>query len=118
MNNPIFWRTECYIDTFYYEAIRIQVPTDGFYCFSGQSAIRLNGYIYEDKFNPMNISQNLFSKSSFYCEFNRAYYFQANSKYILIATTINPQIIGNFSIFAFGSNNVNFSRTSEYLSSK
>lgn len=47
-------------------------------------------------------------------DFQFSIYLQMNITYILVITTFQPNIRGEFSVFVYGSNNVTLNRISKY----
>jgi hypothetical protein len=103
---------------YYHETIQINVVTTGLHIFSSISIVDTYGYIYKNNFNPLNPFENLLAQdddSSGSGQFKLNIYLQASTTYILVVTTSDPNVIGAFSIFVYGPNNVYINRTSEYL---
>ncbi|CAF0727312.1 unnamed protein product [Adineta steineri] len=65
-NHPIDSHTVCDHST-YYEAIQMTVNKSGYYTFVSNSKIDLNGYMYQDDFNPSNTLKNLISEDDNSC---------------------------------------------------
>jgi hypothetical protein len=104
--------------SFYYEAIEVNVFLSGFYTLSSDSIVNTNGYIYKEKFNPVNPSENLLSQNDGSCQsrhFKLTAVLQNSTTYVLVVTTLIPNVIGKFSIAVSGPNSVRLDRISEYL---
>jgi hypothetical protein len=87
----------------------VNVITTGWYRLSSNSTINTYGYIYKDNFNPLNPLDNLLLKDDDKCgrsQFGLRVDLKANTVYILVVTTVLPNVIGPFSIHASGPSNV------------
>ena len=116
-NSPMYFR-ECKLSKYYYQSIQVNVDESGSYSISSGSDIDTYGYIYKDKFNPYNPSENLISSDGHGCSFGKfklTIDLQVTTKYILVVTTWDPEVTGALGIFASGSKNVTFKHISEYL---
>ena len=74
------------------------------------------GYMYQQHFNPYSYSERLITYSSLGCpsnQFKMTTELQSGVTYILIVTTFGSNIRGNFSVIAFGPNNVTFKQISK-----
>ena len=104
---------------YYYETVRLIVPTNAAYAFS---TIRLNVvayvYIYKHQFDPIHQRRNLISVKYYGCTFANYYEFtailQANITYILVVTAAKPMTTTSFSITVYGSTNFTFEAFSKY----
>ena len=96
---------------YYYEAIMISVPKTGFYGVTCNSSIDTYGYLYLNSFNPLNMAENLITgdddKGEDY-QFLLQHIFRSTDTYILVVTTHDQLVIGPFSVFAGGLENVTF----------
>jgi hypothetical protein len=104
--------------SYYFEAIRMSVVTNGVYTLSSHSTIDTYGYIYQDSFNLFNLSENLLSNDDNSCnnnQFKLINQLQIHTTYVLVLTTYYTDEIGNFSIIVTGPNEVILSQISEYL---
>jgi hypothetical protein len=102
---------------YYYEAIQVNVVENGYYTLASMSAVNTIGYIYMNNFNSSNPIENFLSQDDYSCggnQFKLITYLQANTTYILVVTTYVPKETGQFSILAFGPNNVRLNH-SEYM---
>ena len=120
MNSQIHKGNRCESSNYYYEVVQINVIVSGFYTFAKPLYDGIYGDLYNDHFNPFNLSENLFSKhynnhSCSYEAMKLFAYLQSNSTYILVVTTSYPETKDKFWFFAFGPNNVTFNRIREYL---
>ncbi|CAF3536439.1 unnamed protein product [Adineta steineri] len=116
-NSPTFYR-DCQVPQCHYETLQIHVNTTGLYVLSSESNINAYGYIYKNDFNPLNPSENLLLSHGGECnvgQFKLIIDLEINTRYILVVTTHESKITGNFSISIFGPNNVSLSRFSKYL---
>jgi hypothetical protein len=103
---------------YYYEAIQVNVITSGSYTFSSNSSFHTYGYLYTDHFHPFNPSENLLSRDGVGCynnQFKLVAPLQSNATYVLVVTTSDPSVTGEFSIIVLGMNNITFNRISKYL---
>ena len=117
-NSQVYGRDKCIWENYYYEAIQINIIKSGSYAFSSRSSMYLYGYLYRDYFNPFNISENLLFENDGGCnsyQFKLFAYLHSNTTYILIATTLEPNLEGPLDIFALGPDIVTFNRTSKFL---
>ena len=113
---------ECSKESFHYESIELIVAENGFYSLnSSNNTIRLYGYIYQDQFDPSYPHENLLTQSSFACNKHRFYLgniLEKNRIYILIVTTLYPNVRGSFQLLVTGPSNVTFKRISKSTSSE
>ncbi|CAF1193465.1 unnamed protein product [Adineta steineri] len=112
-NSQIFAPTDCGKLNYYYETIQVEVNESGCYNLVSKSGIDIYGYISEDYFKPIIPTENSFSHiGPFYAnnQFKLETSLLINTKYILVVTTLNPNITGNFSVIATGPNHVIFNR--------
>ena len=96
---------------YFYEAIQVSVLNRATYTFIGKSSINTYGYIYDDYFDDHDLNRNLISKannSDGNGEFKMTTLLQPGHRYILVATTYNPEVTGEFSVVCFGPNAVKF----------
>ncbi len=118
-NSTMYLRIErCGELSYYFEAIRMSVVTNGVYTLSSHSTIDTYGYIYQDSFNLFNLSENLLSNDDNSCnnnQFKLINQLQIHTTYVLVLTTYYTDEIGNFSIIVTGPNEVILSQISEYL---
>ncbi|CAF1304835.1 unnamed protein product [Adineta steineri] len=92
-----------------YEAIQVNVRRSGFYTFFSNSNMDTYGSIYKDYFNPSDPMKNRLLENDHGCgqdQFRFTIALETNVTYILVATTFNSNIIGVFSIFVSGPDNV------------
>ena len=117
-NSQIYGRGDCIWQNYYYEVIQINIIKSGSYTFSSNSYMYPYGYLYRDYFNLFNTSENLLFENyggCFYTDFKLLAYLHSNTTYILIATTLEPNLEGPLDIFALGPDIVTFNRTSKFL---
>lgn len=117
INSQTYAPTDCNKPIYYYEAIQVNVAHVGYYMFNSESTIATDGYIYKDTFFPYSPTTNVLSMSYSSCDKNQlelGTILHINTTYILVVTTHDPNMTGNFSVFASGPNNVSFNRISEY----
>lgn len=116
-DNQKYGRTGCQ-SLHYYEALEINVITDGIYTITSFGYEILHGYLYRDYFNPLNPSENLLLQDYKSCSnsyFKLISYLRCNTSYILIVTTYLPSKTTIFSIYAYGPNEITFNRTSKHI---
>ena len=116
----IYSRGSCLSVNHFYEAIEISTVTGDYYAFWSSSVMDMYGYIYKNTFNPLNPSMNLLSEDDSTCnnmQFGLTVQLQANTTYVLVATTYQPNKIGNFSIIISGPTKVTLKRIGEYVRS-
>ena len=69
------------------------------------------GYIYNNVFNPLNLTQNLIEyddDNGGNAQFLFSINLQSTVRYILVATTYGPNVTGAFGISALGPGNVTY----------
>ncbi|CAF3936588.1 unnamed protein product [Adineta steineri] len=117
--SPIYYR-DCQVPQCHYETLQIHVNTTGLYVLWSENNINAYGYIYQNDFNPLKPSENLLLSHDGECndeQFKLIIDLEINTRYILVVTTHDPKIIGNFSVFISGPNNVSLSPFSPEQSS-
>jgi hypothetical protein len=90
---------------FYYHAFEVSVSIKGTYMFTSKSSINTYGYIYDDKFDLDDLNLNLISQdddSDGNGQFKMITSLESGHRYILVATTNSPEVMGEFSITSFG----------------
>lgn len=114
-NSPKISR-DCSQADYYYEAIQVNVDQSGFYSFSGTSSMDdPNGILYHI-FDPTDpLKDRWFSEHR--CNHQGRFQFNVeldkDITYTLVVTTLQSNMIGNFSVTVFGSGNVTLNRISE-----
>jgi hypothetical protein len=109
---------DCIEPNFYYESIKVEVIESGYYTFLSYSRIDTYGYIYKDKFNPLNPLENLLSindDGGFNLQFRLDIRLDVDMTYVLVVTTYDSRGTGKFSIAVLGKNKVTLERLSEYI---
>lgn len=121
-NSPQFYRPNSDSrDLHYYEAIQITVSKSGSYSLESVSDMNTIGYLYETSFNPSNPSTNLLIYSD---NHGVAAGFLIDSvlflgrTYILVVTTSQASLTGDFWISARGVASVNFIATQPIVTGK
>ncbi|CAF3999531.1 unnamed protein product, partial [Adineta steineri] len=110
-DSPTYYR-DCQVPQCHYETSQIHVNTTGLYVLWSENNIDAYGYIYQNDFNPLKPSENLLLSHDGECndgQFKLIIDLEINTRYILVVTTQYPKIIGNFTIFISGSNNISLS---------
>lgn len=101
----------------YYETLEMKITESGTYTIRSSSNINLYGLIYNQTFFPYDSMFNLLAENDDegrYEQFLFHMNFYANVSYKLVVTTRYPQIMGNFSILAFGPGKIIFTYFSKY----
>jgi hypothetical protein len=96
----------------------VNVQENGTYRFKSNSTIITYGYIYKNDFNPSNPDDISLAHSKYTCDkyhFDFIAYLQINTTYILVVTTRDPNVQGNFSIIVTGPNNISLNHICEYF---
>ncbi|CAF3987550.1 unnamed protein product, partial [Rotaria sordida] len=97
----------------FYEAIQINVNTTGSYTLTSNSPVDTIGYLYRNDFDPSNISINLLlanDDGGGNGQFEIQYSLEQNTTYILVVTTSDCPMTGQFLITASGPDQVSFER--------
>ncbi|CAF4129009.1 unnamed protein product [Adineta steineri] len=103
-NNQIYHR-ECDKQNFYYESIQVKVIEAGYYIFRSNGNTDLYGSIYNNKFNPLDPSENLLKTdddSDSDTQFKLDIHLDADMIYVLVVTTFDSKQTGEFSIAVSG----------------
>lgn len=103
----------CGQGNYHYETIQVNVGHNGSYSFGSNNSDLLYGYIYENDFEPSYPSNNLLTQSSFTCgkyTFGVAAYLRVDVTYIVVVTTLNPNVKGPFLLLVSGPNNITLNR--------
>lgn len=95
---------------YYYEAFQVRTVVASNYTFSIESNIGACGYLYSDKFYPVDPSCNLISKTDD-CDSGKrqcelTVFLEPWANYILVVTTALPEHPGVFNIVAMGPANI------------
>jgi hypothetical protein len=105
------------MQTSYYEEINMSVVRTGLYALSSNSSIDTYCSIYINKFDPLDLSENLFSGARNSCihgQLEPRIRLYNTTTYILVVKTFGSNETGAFSIIVSGPNTVNFNRMSKY----
>ncbi|CAF0955861.1 unnamed protein product [Adineta steineri] len=116
-DSPTYYR-DCQVPQCHYETLQIHVNTAGLYILWSESNINPYAYIYKNDFNPLKPSENLLLSHDGTCndgQFKLIIDLEINTRYVLVVTTHYSKIIGNFSVYISGPNNVSLSPFSKYL---
>jgi hypothetical protein len=109
---------DCIEPNFYYKSIQVKVIESGYYTFQSDSRMDTYGYIYKNKFDPLNPLENLLSindDGGSYFQFRLDIRLFVDMTYVLVVTTYDSNRTGEFSISVFGKNKVNLEHLSEYI---
>ncbi|CAF3781040.1 unnamed protein product [Adineta steineri] len=104
-SSPIFVRPDKSSGHYYYQAIRVTVPTSGTYIFTSTSSKDTFGCFYSDPVDPSYPSQNLITTDDDGAgnnQFRISAALQSTRTYVLIVTTYDVNIIGSFVITVNG----------------
>ncbi|CAF4180393.1 unnamed protein product [Adineta steineri] len=104
-SSPIFVRPDKSSGRYYYQAIRVTVPTSGTYIFTSTSSKDTFGCFYSDPVDPFYPSQNLITTDDDGAgnnQFRISAALQSTRTYVLIVTTYDVNIIGSFVITVSG----------------
>lgn len=106
----------CANGNYHYETLQIKVEYSSSYSFDSRSNIGLYGLIYENDFDPVNLTRNLIAESNTAClnRFGLAAYLHSNAIYILLVTTFEPNQRDPFTVLISGANNVSVKQISNY----
>ena len=103
-------------DDYYFETILVNVSGAGDFIIMSESSINTYGYLYENSFDPFDTSSNLLvendNSSSSNDQFKLKAFLQPSIVYILVVTTFAPNVVGNFSIVAWGVSLIDLHRVS------
>jgi hypothetical protein len=108
----------------YFQALQVTIASSGNYTFTSVSSMNTYGYLYNGSFDPSHPSQNL-TMSNDDGGFNRQFLLTVRlfcgMSYVLVVTTYDPMVTGNFSVTVSGPSSVDISvlkrsnsTTSEY----
>jgi hypothetical protein len=113
--NQMHSRT-CNWETFY-KTFEVKVPENRYYTIRSSSNIDTFGFIYENKFNPLNTTENLLASDDNGGDSGSQFKFElplyVDTTYILVVPTFSPKQIGEIKINLLGLTNVIFKRLSE-----
>ena len=105
---------------YYYEGLKINVNTSGYYMFSSDSNFNIYGYLYEYQFDPYNAIDTSLAQNDDSCEdfeFQIIAYLHFNITYVLIVTSshkhMNTQ--GSFSVIVKGPDRSHMKRIGMYI---
>ena len=112
-NSASFSRNGVAGSVYYYNAIEVSVRTTGTYTLKSSSSIDTYGYLYQGNFYPSSPSINLISSDDDGAgsrQFQLTSNLQSNIKYILVFTTYDERITGQFNIIASGPDDVSLTQ--------
>jgi hypothetical protein len=105
-------RTQLSPSAYFFEVIRINVSTEGFYQFYSDGTVEIIKYLYDNSFTPSNPRMNLLYEDSYWCWNNQ---FQMCMSmmlrpgvYVLVVTTYELHTIGPFSVNVRGPRSIIF----------
>lgn len=117
MNNQIYSR-DCDKQKFYYESIQVKVIKSGYYSCLSHSTMDTYGFIYRNRFDPLNPTENLLQAEDdggSDSQFRLNIYLSGGMTYVLVMTTYLPKETGLFSISVLGTNKVILERLSKCI---
>ena len=97
----------------YYQALQIDVAVSGQCVLWSSSSMDTYGYLYQDRFDPVDPSTNRIISNDDGCDdgqFRLQYFLQKSTSYILVVTSYRENTTGPFSIRTWGGGNVSFIR--------
>jgi hypothetical protein len=115
--NTQVYRRICGKGDYHYETVEVHVYQNITYRFESDSRMIIYGYIYKDDFDPLYPDDNLLTQSNLSCkvyQFHLVAYLEMNRTYILVLTTLNPNVQGSFTVFVSGPRNISLNRIGEY----
>jgi hypothetical protein len=107
---------DCRTPNYHYETFEINVVTAGAYTVWSESEIETFGYIYKHGFDPLQPFENLLLQHSGSCnggQFKLITDLQIDTRYILVVTTYDSNVTGNYSVWISGPNNISFNHFSK-----
>lgn len=113
----MFTHIDCESSSHYYEAIELKVMESGCYHLVDDNITDIHGYIYEVYFKPMAPGYNSFSqilREYRGNQFELRISLRIGVKYVLVVTTLDQNMTGEFSIIAMGPASIHSNRISEY----
>ncbi|CAF3733935.1 unnamed protein product [Adineta steineri] len=111
--HSIYFRIDCDLTNYYYEAIQMNVSESRYYSLNINSSIDIYAYIYTDHFYPSGPFMNLITKNvdSFdKIQFEFRAFLRSTTANILVVTKSSPNVTGAFSVIVSGVNHVTFER--------
>ena len=119
VNSSMYLSIDCMPSMNYYQAIELRVIETGYYSFAINGSTDISSIVaYKDNFNPFNPQHNRYANYYRECSgdrFRMVVYLQGNSVNVIVVETSFLTAAAAFSIFVFGPNNVNLSRSGKYL---
>ena len=119
LSSPLLTRNaDQQLEKVYYATVEVSVPLMGTYSFTGNSAIRMDGSLYDGDFDPADVNRNLITfdvKSADQDQFGITASLQADHKYILIVNPRTPDAVGEFSVASTGPASISLLRASSPL---
>ena len=104
---------------YYYEAIKVDMNTSGYYMFSSASNLDTYAYLYKHQFNPYSFEGTSLAQNDNSCEdrqFVITAYLHVNITYVLVITTSynDRNVQGSFSVIVKGPDGMNMRRIGMY----
>ena len=116
LNSQIYSQA-CNQDNFYYEALQVNVPESRTYTIWSSSEIDPYGFIYENRFDPLNPKENLIASDNDYNGRDRQFKFEiplyVDTTYVIVVSTFTPKDVGNITINVLGVSSVTVKHISE-----
>jgi hypothetical protein len=110
-NSQMYRRPNGLAPQYYYAAIEVRVATAGYYNITSNSSVDTYGSIYTDSFDPTYPDRNLLAQNDDggdNRQFMLTVFLQPWNRYVLVATTFNPNVTETFCIRATGPGPVTF----------
>ena len=96
---------------YFFEAIQLVVYQSGFYNISSASPMDTFGYLYSWDFSPFDITYNLITSdddNGTESQFSMGAYLYSGYTYVVVVTTFQPNITGQYELLVRGPQYVNF----------
>ena len=112
-NSAVFNIVSPYVGTFkyFYQAIQLHISINGYYFIKSNSSRDIRGYLYNNTFNPNDLSTNLLSQNDNIGgtdQFRIEFTLQEMTRYILVVAAYNVTMDEEFSIMTGGPGSVVF----------
>ena len=100
-----FSRTACATQRFYYEALQFIITVNGSFDVFSKSEMDTFGVIHKESFDPLSPSVNHVADDDNSCEsgqFGVRISLEVDTIYVLVATTNEPDVLGQFTVVVLG----------------
>jgi hypothetical protein len=105
LSSPPFYLADASVGYFFYQALQVNVPQSGMYMFTCSSSIETHGLFYNDTFDSFYLLVDLIELndgSGGYLQFDITVDLSAGSINVLLVAAYHANMLGSFSIKAFG----------------